>query len=509
MKLINGIYQPSKPAAARTGYNHAVSRRARTTLDRADQPVFGSPFYIESPPDPLNDWRLSELSESTLDRISTAKLIELLADLSPEVSRALWDFIRFCNPGFTAVALRPNSDEQDDRATAVLSSMLDTLADLHGATNVQINRLFFSIFIRGAMLTELVLDENGREFVDLAIPDPYGIRFKKYQDPVRGDAWEMGQYQMGEWVSFDGIETIRYVPLDPLPGVPYGRQIVAPAVFTSLFLIGLLYDLRRVVAQQGYPRMDISVDLERLSTAMPPDLVSDPNAAKKWIDEVINEVCRVYGSLEPDDAYVHTDVVQVNGGKGTLGIGGGGMQFIGNIISTLERMTTRALKTMPLLMGYQEGTTETLANRQWEVHVAGIKSIQHLAENTLERMFTLALRAQGINANVQWRFAELRASEMLRDAQVEAMNISNAKSKYDQGWISQDTASEDVTGTPADQETPRVQSNGGDSDFSTNISEESDSRRLADEIRDTKQLIAGAIIGDYHVNGNGTKPIAK
>ncbi len=65
------------------------------------------------------------------------------------------------------------------------------------------------------------------------------------------------------------------------------------------------------------------------------------------------------------------------------------------------------------MVGINEATSETHANRQWEIHVAGIKSIQHLVEFVFERLGGLALRAQGLAAVVSFKFAELRAAGII------------------------------------------------------------------------------------------------
>ena len=40
----------------------------------------------------------------------------------------------------------------------------------------------------------------------------------------------------------------------------------------------MLHDLRRVVSQQGYPRLDISLNLETMAAAMPSNLNDDRQA---------------------------------------------------------------------------------------------------------------------------------------------------------------------------------------------------------------------------------------
>ncbi|MCH8290213.1 hypothetical protein IH992_03800 [Candidatus Poribacteria bacterium] len=424
----------------------------RLSMDKSNE-ILTTPLTITSPTSPDETWRTFNLDSKTLNRISASRLMELLTDLSPEVSRALWDFLRFCNPGFTLSAMVLGSDDMDANGQAALDAFMDHLVELYGSVDIVFNRLFFAAFLRGAFFAELVLDEAGTTPIDIATPDPNSARFRKVNDPERGQIWELGQWQGGKWVALDR-ETIGYVPVDPFPGSPYGRPLATPALFSSLFLLGMFHDLRRVIAQQGYPRLDLELNLEELEKAMPADLESDPKKVKEWVSETLDEVSDVYSALEPDDAYVHTSVIQINRPVGTMN--GSSLGAVDGLIRGLERMATRALKSMPLLMGSNEGVSETHANRQWEIHVAGIKSIQHLCETLMGRLFTLALQAQGIQAEAVLRFAELRASEELRDAQTENQKIINAQNKYLLGWISQDQASEEVTEKPADVPEPRA-----------------------------------------------------
>lgn len=449
---------PAPAGAQRAPLQAETARRlagARLSLDRPVD-ILGAAHSVLAPGNAETNWRVLELDTATLDRMDTNELLELLADLSPDISRALWDFLRLCNPGWQATALL--ADEPDAAGQAALDAFLGRLVTLYGSVDVPLGRLFMGAFLRGGLLAELVLDERGRQALDLATPDPATVRFRVVTDPVRGQVWQLCQYQgLRRTVDLDR-PTIAYVPVDPLPGRPYGRPLASPALFSSLFLLGLLHDLRRVVAQQGYPRIDLSVSLERLQAAMPADLADDQEAMKSWIAAVVTEVQTVYSGLEPDDAYIHTDVIAVNRPVGA--VDASSLGAVEGLIKALERMITRALKTMPLLMADTAGASEANANRQWEVHAAGIKALQHLAESLLERLLTLALRAEGLSAVVRFRFAELRAAELLRDAQTAALQIANARAKYDAGYVSQDEAALSVVGHAADVAEPRVASPG-------------------------------------------------
>lgn len=421
----------------------------RLTLDKSGGifgDVLGKYSAIEPPPDDEHDWRLLGLDRNALSTIPASKLLGRLRNLSPHISRAVWDFLRLFNPGWEVHAFNPGTDTPNAQGQAALDAFLATLADRHGSVDEPINRLGIGAFLNGALLAELVLDEAGRMPIELATPDPGSVRFRREWDPVLGVYWQLGQWQVADFVAFDR-PTVRYIAIDPNPGSPYGNAPVAPALFPALFLLGLFHDLRRVIAQQGYPRIHIQIDLAALREAMPEYDRDNADEFKKWVDDAYALVRREYAALEPDDAYVSTSAIKVGAPVGT--VDSSSLGAVGGMIVALERMLVAALKTMPLMMGITDGVSEANANRQWEIHAQGIKSIQHLAETLLERLFTLGLEAQGINATVEFRFSELRAAEMLRDAQTEQLLLANAETAIRLGFMDQDEASIYAIGHPA------------------------------------------------------------
>lgn len=470
----------------------------RASLDNADS--FLSRVWTFAPPSDFDaNWQLLQLDIRNLDRMTPARLMELLADFSPEVSRALWDFLRLCNPGFETKALRPGTDTQDETAQQATDAFIAALADQYGTFDIVVGRLFMGPPLRGAFCAELVLDRRGRLPLDIATPDPAGIRFRKRIDPDRGEVWEPGQWQNGQWVSL-AIPTFRYIPVDPMPNTPYGRPLYAPALFVAIFLLGTLHDLKRVIQQQGYPRLDLSVAVPEAFTKNPGSI--SPESLQTFMQNLVDRVSAAYAQLDPDDAYIHTDNVTVNRPVGA--VDANSLAGIDAVIAFLERMAVRALKTMPLMLSIPESSTEAEANRQFEIFAASIKSIQHYCETLLERLFTLALEAQGIQAQVKFRFAEMRAAEMLRDAQTEQTLIANAARLRDEGWITQDEASMRVTGKPAAAPGPVRQTAGsepgqGSNDGQEDLNQDDRAGWIA-LVRSARDEVANAL-GRF--NGNG------
>lgn len=423
----------------------------RVSTDFPWQFFGGYPFIM--PPDEITEgWRLINLDASTIRNMPAQRLLRVLADLSPDVSRSLWDFLRLVNPGWELKATYPGTQRNHPQAQAALDAWTTSIEERYGSMDVVIGRLHFGAFLRGALFAELVLDEQGRMPIDFATPDPTTARFRRRLDPLRGQVWDLGQYQQTRWVLLDR-PTIKYVPVDPAPGVPYGRSPSAPALFNSLFLLGLLGDLRRVVAQQGYPRYDLVIQLEQLALMAGPAIKSDPNAWKNFVEATTDAVSTAYNALEPDSAFVHTDLVEVKPPTGAISAD---LRGVSQLIEVLERQLARALKSMPLLMGMTEGQSEANANRQWEIQAAGVKSIQHLSESLLSALATLMLNAQGISASATWRFAELRAAELYRDAMTKALVVDTATKSYLMGWDSQIQAAMEATGHLPDQPEPRM-----------------------------------------------------
>lgn len=407
---------------------------------------------IQPPKDHESHWRLADIDTNYLDHYSPKELLDMLIDLSPDIAAAAWQFQRLCNPGWEVKAFVLGSENVIDKAAQDhINLFFETLRQLYGSADIVIGRYFMNGFLRGAICGELVLDADARQSVDLVAPDPFYILFNKIKQPPRGEVWQPGQWQDGKWVPLD-IPTFRYLPIDPAPASPYGRSLASPALFTTIFILSLLHDIKRVVMQQGYKRMDITVDSEMAWD----NFNNDPQgyaSVSAYIRGAIDAVKNVYRRLQPDDAFIHTDLFKVDVPTGTVDLDSIGA--LDKLIERLEHQVTRALKSNGVVMDTSNNTNESDSNRKWEIFAAGIKSLQHLTENMLETLLGLSLRAVGLQARVQFRFAELRASEMLRDEQAQAMRTQNARSNYDHGYFSQDEAANYAVGHNAVEKEPR------------------------------------------------------
>ncbi|WP_300267811.1 helix-turn-helix domain-containing protein [Microbacterium sp.] len=416
-----------------------ASTHTRATIVKGGASSHGISAAMQTilpPPDHYSTWRRIDLDRDTWAKADANELISLLINVSPDMSRAVWDYLRLLNSGHEIIAVKPGTeDEPDERGQVYVDSFRARLEEQHGSLKVISGRLFMNALTRGAFFAELVLDERGREPVDIATPDPAIVRFKRVDDPDRGAIWMPGQWQDGQFVIFDS-PTVSYMPVDPEADSPYGRAILSPAIFPTVFLLGLLHDLRRVIAQQGYPRTNIRVNLERLRETYK---ALDMKDFERKIAQLMDAIATQYAQLEPDDAFVVTDTVEVDRAEGAVDTSV--MEGAAAVIEATERMAMRALKSMPLLMGIGEGQSEAKANREWELIGEYVGHMQHYAETLLSRLFTLALRAQGVPSDVKMRFAGVRSASELRDEQTMQLKLDNASRAEALGYMGRDEAS--------------------------------------------------------------------
>lgn len=431
----------------------------RASLDTAYNYNYADKTILP-PPDHESEWRFHDLDTKHLDYFSPMQVLDSLLEISPDVSRAAWDFNRLCNPGWECKAYVLGTEKTEDPAgTEWVKNLMLTLRNLYGSPDIVIGRYYMGAFMRGGFCGEIVLGPDARETVDLVAPDPFSIRFRKITDPIRGPIWQPGQMQKRNFVPLD-IPTFRYLPIDPAPASPYGRSLAAPALFTTLFILSILHDVKRVIMQQGYKRMDIELDMELAQDAYTYDQQGYASLGE-YVRAAMDAVKAAYKTLQPDDAFIHTSIFKLQTPAGT--IDSDSLGAITDLISLLEKRVARALKSNSLLMDMESSPNETDSNRRWEIHAAGVKSLQHHCEHMLEALLGVGLQAAGIQARIEFRFSELRAAEMFRDEQTMAMRIQNARELYNAGYSSQEESSNYAINHNPDVAEPRNQT--GDLDF--------------------------------------------
>jgi hypothetical protein len=430
---------------------------------RQTQPTNVNPLgmvaYAFLPRRQYQDIDLNDLT-SLGNQITAQQLLEMFADLSPEVSLALWNTVQLVNTGYKYQVKSKDGKRDLSRAKATLDELVDGLNKDGGGIDAVIDSLTITAFLQGAVSGELALTEDLQDVIDLYAVQPWSIYFERDGNqnlvPFQSQTIMLSNPAQGYGTGgypFKRLNpvTFGYIPIHAAPDDPYGRPPAAPVLQLIAFDLQLLKDIRQSVHANAWGRIDISI-IEETLLKNAPSFTADPSGQKKrqWVANQITAFKESYDQIKPDDAFIHSDAVKVTS------IDSSGKTFqIDAIVRMLERRLIRSLKQLPVLMGSNEGTTETHGTVQMDIYAAGIKSLQKTIANLLEKLLGVALQVYGISAKVVWEFEPVRATDRLADAQAEMVESQLSAYQRDQGWITQDEASIKLTGSEAVAE-PKV-----------------------------------------------------
>ena len=372
----------------------------------------------------------------------------MIRDLDPDTSHAIWNYLRLLNPGHDLKAYTYKADGSEDPEEGEGQQLLDDLAtrvgvEYGGGLDQLHNVLALMLMTSGAVAMEIVPTKDMSDIEDWYPVEPSLIVFQQQAAKDGTIVQTMGQIIQGQFVPLN-VEQVFYQPLDPDVGDPYGRPPLISSVGAVLARAAMLADIRAVAHNQGYPRLDVTVMFEAIQRHAPPAYQSDPEALSTWASAQLQQIVADYSALEVDDTFIHYDYVNV----GLVPGAGGGFDF-NSLDRLLHRQIFNGLKTLPILLGSNEGTTETHGSIQWQIQISGVNAVQRLLKRVIEKAANTSLQLSGIQAHAKMEYKEVRQVDRLYEAQAESFEANNQKLYVDSGWITNDEAAEAIVGHAA------------------------------------------------------------
>jgi len=380
--------------------------------------------------------------------------IDLLLDESSDLSQALWNFIRLSNVGHEMEIYRLNSTE---RMTDIEEEWRDFASRINAMSNAGldglIDQLHLLAFTKGAMACEVEVAPTLDDVWDVYPIKPQTIYWELIERNGR-QVWIPYQYQLTGKISLEQANFF-WVPTDPDIDDPRGRLILKPAIAALDFQIQVLNDLQQVIHNQGWPRYDISIIMERLMAIMPPDVKSDGKKTREWIKEHINFVKGLYEDLKPDDSFIHTDDVVVDMAKGAVNNGRG--LDVRAVQEMLDVQMLTAAKQVNVMMGRVNSSTESWGSIQFRIFVSGLMSIQRGSKRLIESIASLWLRVNGIQGKPVFTHNLLDYESEKQRVEIKNQKAAFFKLAQLMGWIEGSEASQDLFGHDAVGEPRNIQ----------------------------------------------------
>lgn len=386
-----------------------------------------------------------KLRDTTFKRYPPRKLLSILKNNHPDVSQAVWNFKIIGNSGYDIKVHKLDGETEHESGKKLIDDFIKHLNyyssdgfEKTKSLDKVIDQMFDSALLRGAVSLEMVMDKEYTDVLYLANVDPDTINFKvekgrliPYQNTVKLD-----------------IPTFFHEGLDENESDPYGTSPFLSVIQTLAFQLQVMEDLKQVVHNQGYGKYDIKIVEEVLLKRMPIQIRNNEKKKQEWLNEQLSMIINQYSKLDPDAAFVHFDSVEVDmveSAKATIDPQ--------KLMAVIDTQILGSLKQYSTLMGRRyQGQTEQYAKLEIKIFMKSVKRIQFMIESVLSRALTRLMNIHGMQGYATFEFRDAEIRTELEKANFEQIVIQNAQKKRDNGWISQDEASEEVTGSKADGE---------------------------------------------------------
>lgn len=446
-------YERAAYALANAVLPAAVKRQmvgsGRMTTARNSSPVWGMFDWLPRKYQQAHNIDMSKLKSYTAD-----ELLELLISTHPDVSFALYNYLRMGDTPLTLTAKKPNGDADKrgqkllDELKEMLNTPLPSPGYQHGRSLDKLDTIQrMMIMVRGACAGEVVLNERCTDVVDIVPVDPSTIWFRREADGrlvpwqyVRNPMPRVGEEWFGSYKRID-TPTFIYEEFDPMVDDPYGRTPMLPVLQVVFFHMQVLEDLKAVVHNQGYPRLDVSVLEEILIKNMPANIKNNAAAQADWLKNRLEEFEQHFSSLNPDDALIHWDSVKVD----YLKTGGSGpMIDVKKLIDIIDTQMATGLKTLLTMLSRHQGSTESYSAIDTKIYIKNVESARSVTKRFWQRAFSLCARVRGAQMQVEVDYLpiDLRSeNEVEKDRKAKLDNYAEAER---QKYITPQEAAEEV-----------------------------------------------------------------
>ncbi len=416
----------------------ARSRDKPRSIPTGRQTAIGSGYSNTLSPYRSRTWDVLKTLRSIPEE---SRAIEFLKRVNPDVSMAVWNFVRLANQGhemnFYALDGKTKLNDVSEqwrefasRINEISNAGLDGLVD----------QLHYSSFLLGAMGVEAEVTPDRKDIYDVYPVKPQTIEWELKEVDGR-QKWVPYQYNGFKKVYLDRKHAnFFWVPADPDIGDPRGTLQLTPVLQAVDFQMQILQDLQAVLHHQGYPRDLYTIDLERLMTYCPQHIKNNPAEREKWLKEQHANVVNLLKNIEPDADIVTFDDIQRNEGQKNVGRS----LDVRAIAELVDVQTLSGTKQMAIFMNRNQGVTESWGTVQFRIFCSGIASCQRGSKRLIEEIARLWLRVKGIQAvpvfkhdTIDWNSEEQR------------MTVNLLKQKFYaiaqlMGWIDEDMAAQEV-----------------------------------------------------------------
>ena len=389
--------------------------------------------------------RTFDLLEALNNAPTKMDAIDLIVDKTPDGKMALNTYLRIANQGVDIKLINRKTGRQVKKYDIELRDFCanmssNTACGLDGV----LDQLHGSAILHGGMAAEVVVNEDATDVENVIIIDPKTIvKYEWLKDKKR---WGIYQNNYGA-KPVDLCEgNFFWIPHQPKPGRPDGTLQFEPAIATMTQMYQLLKDALVVLNRIGFPKYDISIELEKLIAAATPEQLSDPEKKNKLLQETFNTISANMRRIDRDSSLVHYNSISVDTIGG--GVNGSGID-VRAWFEMLEPLVVNSFQLTPVLMGRLTSGSYSLGTAEYRIVKDTLEVLRRNSKRMLENVLNVWARVRGYNvyAVVTHRPIEWQVEKERLEAELKQMEKARRAEEYK--YISHEDASVMAMGSQA------------------------------------------------------------
>ena len=397
---------------------------------------------------PQADRRLASTDTTTLrNGTSTPKIIRDFVAASPDLSAAVWSYVRLGLPqGYVVVA--KNMDSTFNReATVLVQQMINRFDKLpnyqqDGFTGPVSLRsvsesLARELIMHGAGSGELVLDKTRLPYRVQPVSVTQ-IKFVADKDKT------LIPYQIigSEQINLDQ-PTFIYVTLDQDLLEPYSTSPIESAIKPVIYNESFSNSITRIVEKVLHPRQKVKINEEMVRKNLSPAAQMDKDLALQELNAITAAIESKINGLRPEDALVYLDSLGFE-------IENPGSSGLSSEYEVLQAMANARLatgsKTNGTVLGFSSGSSNIASSEIMLFVRSATGAIKAPMEEFWSRIFTLSARLYGYDVVVDFKFDSI---DLRPDSELAAFKQTQQAMTLELlslGFITDDEASLRLTG---------------------------------------------------------------
>lgn len=346
-----------------------------------------------------NDRYTANRQSSAVSRARTSvnKIIQELSQQDGIFSSAVNAMVTLAvNKGFKVAGYNAEGvmDLEIMNAAYVVLDRLDGATDYEGYSDTQslrevINSMTIDVITTGGCGVEMVLDDQyiqqrlspiSYSTIEWVAKDDNGSRYPKQTDNDN---------------DLD-VPTVFIAEHMRNPNSAYAMSMLRPGIEMTFMYSEFLEDMRRVLRQTGSPRILAKLVTEKVVDSIPKAIKDDPVKFKDWMTSVYSEVSTALKGMEPEDAAIFWDSVDIQIAQST-----GEKADYATLLKTMANMFGTSVKSPASALGLRVDGSQGLSNSETLIYMKTVGAVPYTVCTALSRALTLGVRLLGYEGSVK------------------------------------------------------------------------------------------------------------